>query len=162
MTKFKIRGMSKISMPASSATIGCSIAAFRVKVIGLAPCSLVRSQRHPVYSTVSAPPYPSIDQLRYEALLLLPSQEPSFRSGRPRNPALEAAKMAAQQQRSGARSRRKARVSRQCYNHHQAVVAAAGLMARPAAMPAVAISDWGIAYQISMLTPNTEVNARQV
>src|SRR3984893_14588903 len=70
--KFKIRGMSRISMPASSATIGCSIAAFRVKVTGLAPCSLVRSQRHPVYSTVSAPPYPSIDQRRHEALLLDP------------------------------------------------------------------------------------------
>jgi hypothetical protein len=27
-------------MPASSATIGCNIAALRVKVIGLAPCSL--------------------------------------------------------------------------------------------------------------------------
>src|SRR6266404_7306483 len=70
--KFKIRGMSRISMPASSATIGCSIAAFKVKVIGLAPCSLVRSHRRPVYSTVSAPPYPSIDQLRHEALLLNP------------------------------------------------------------------------------------------
>src|SRR5712671_1696634 len=79
--KFKIRGMSRISMPASSATIGCSIAAFRVKVIGLAPCSLVRSQRHPVYSTVSAQPYPSIDQLRYEALLLLPSQIGAFIRG---------------------------------------------------------------------------------
>ena len=28
-------------MPASSATIGCNIAALRVKVIGLAPCPLV-------------------------------------------------------------------------------------------------------------------------
>ena len=35
-------------MPASSATIGCNIAALRVKVIGLAPCP----QKHPVYSTV--------------------------------------------------------------------------------------------------------------
>jgi hypothetical protein len=39
-------------MPASSATIGCNIAALRVKVTGLAPCLLVRSQKHPVYSTV--------------------------------------------------------------------------------------------------------------
>jgi len=70
-------------MPASSATIGCSIAAFRVKVIGLAPCPLVRSQRYLVYSTVSASPYPSIDQLRYEALLLLPSQIGAFLSVRP-------------------------------------------------------------------------------
>jgi len=31
-------------MPASSATIGCNIAALRVKVTGLAPCLLVRSQ----------------------------------------------------------------------------------------------------------------------
>jgi len=44
--------MKRISMPASSATIGCSIAALRVKVIGLAPCPLVRSQKHPVYSMV--------------------------------------------------------------------------------------------------------------
>src|ERR1700719_79584 len=51
-TKFKIRGMRRISIPASSATIGCNIAALRVKVIGLAPCSLVRSQIHPVYRTV--------------------------------------------------------------------------------------------------------------
>ena len=39
-------------MPASSATIGCNIAILRVKVTGLAPCLLVRSQKHPVYSTV--------------------------------------------------------------------------------------------------------------
>jgi hypothetical protein len=39
-------------MPASSATIGCNIAALRVKVTGLAPCLLVRSQKHPVYGTV--------------------------------------------------------------------------------------------------------------
>jgi transposase-like protein len=51
-TKFKIRGMRRISIPASSATIGCNIAALRVKVIGLAPCSLVRSQIHPIYRTV--------------------------------------------------------------------------------------------------------------
>src|ERR1700730_17786046 len=51
-TKFKIRGMRRISIPASSATIGCNIAALRVKVIGLAPCSLVRSQIHPFYRTV--------------------------------------------------------------------------------------------------------------
>src|SRR6267143_261962 len=38
--KFKIRGMRRISMPAIRATIGCSSAALRVKVIGLAPCSL--------------------------------------------------------------------------------------------------------------------------
>jgi hypothetical protein len=36
-------------MPASSATIGCNIAALRVKVIGLAPCP---QKQHPVYSTV--------------------------------------------------------------------------------------------------------------
>ena len=34
-------------MPASSATIGCNIAALRVKVTGLAPCLLVRLQKHP-------------------------------------------------------------------------------------------------------------------
>jgi hypothetical protein len=39
-------------MPASSAPIGCNIAILRVKVTGLAPCLLVRSQKHPVYSTV--------------------------------------------------------------------------------------------------------------
>ena len=39
-------------MPASSATIGCNIATLRVKVTGLAPCLLVRSQKHPVYSPV--------------------------------------------------------------------------------------------------------------
>ena len=39
-------------MPASSATIGCNIAALRVKVTGLAPCLLVRLQKHPVYGTV--------------------------------------------------------------------------------------------------------------
>jgi len=39
-------------MPASSATIGCNIAALRVKVTGLAPRLLVRLQKHPVYSTV--------------------------------------------------------------------------------------------------------------
>src|ERR1700676_1813301 len=44
--------MRRISMPASSATIGFNIAALRVKVTGLAPCLLVRSQKHPVYSTV--------------------------------------------------------------------------------------------------------------
>src|SRR5712671_487220 len=44
--------MKRISMPASSATIGCNIAILRVKVTGLAPCLLVRSQKHPVYSTV--------------------------------------------------------------------------------------------------------------
>jgi hypothetical protein len=32
-------------MPASSATIGCNIAALRVKVIGLAPCPLVGRRR---------------------------------------------------------------------------------------------------------------------
>src|ERR1700730_2042648 len=37
--KFKIRGMRRISMPAIRATIGCSSAALRGKVIGLTPCS---------------------------------------------------------------------------------------------------------------------------
>jgi hypothetical protein len=101
-------------MPASSATIGCNIAALRVKVTGLAPCLLVRLQKHPVYGTV----------LRHRI-----HRSTSFGT------------------------KRVAREADLGQSPHGGPVDPTAPVdgTRPAAMPAVAISDWRKAYQIPML-----------
>src|SRR5271166_3973313 len=88
--------MMRISMPASSATIGCSIAALRVKVIGFAPCPLVG--RRNIQFTVRFCATVSTDRpasVRSSSAVAITNRSPP--SVRPTDPAPEATKMAAQQ-----------------------------------------------------------------
>src|SRR6266478_4966620 len=74
--KFKIRGIRRINMPATRATIGCSSAAFRVKVIGLAPCSREGSksrQGGPAAATRSGPRYQDNPEYPADAITTAPA-----------------------------------------------------------------------------------------